>query len=313
MTKNSITLFALALAIAALGNIDIAADDSAKKPGSSDSSTNTHEQAIRNSARMFTDAFNKRDAEAIAGQFIEEAEYVGEDGEVIAGRADIAAEFVAVFENSPELTIETVIESIRFYGKVVAVEKGTTRVTRAKGEQPAEGGYTVVHVNTDKGWKIARVREVKRAPQTNYHRLKELEWMVGDWIDEGEDSVIVTSCNWSKNKNYLLRTFKVRTSGEDTIEGTTRIGWDPLTNKIKSWTFDTEGGYAEGLWTNDGDRWIVKTTGVLRDGQTASATNVFTYIDSSTCTWQSVDRTVGGELMPNIEELTIVRRPPKAQ
>ncbi len=156
----------------------------------------------------------------------------------------------------------------------------------------------------------SRVREIKKAPRTNYHYLKELSWMVGSWVDEGQDSVVVTTCRWSKNKNYLLRSFKVRIAGRDAVEGVARIGWDPLSKKIKSWTFDTEGGYAEGLWTRDGDRWIVKTSGVLSDGQTASATNVFTYIDEKTCTWQSVDRIVGDEVTPNIEEVTVVRQPP---
>ncbi|WP_339909251.1 nuclear transport factor 2 family protein [Symmachiella dynata] len=269
--------------------------------------------AIQESAEKFTKAFNAGDAATIAAQFTENAEYLSEDGSVIAGREAILEDFTETFKQSPGLKIETTIESIRFLGKGVAIEKGTTWVTRKEGDEPIQGGYAVLHVNTGEGWQIAHVREIAVPQPSNYHRLKELEWMVGDWVDEGNDSLVVTSCRWSKNKNFLLRSFKVRIAGRDALEGTTRIGWDAEAKKIRSWTFDDAGGFAQGFWTNDGDRWIVKMNGIVNDGQIASATNVFTYIDSNTCTWQSMDRVRGDEVMPNIDEITIVRQPPPPQ
>ena len=55
-----------------------------------------------------------------------------------------------------------------------------------------------------------------------------------------------------------------------------RIGWDPLTKQIKSWVFDSEGGYGDEFWTRKGNQWVIKSTGVLPDGRTASATHVLT-------------------------------------
>jgi uncharacterized protein with NRDE domain len=75
--------------------------------------------------------------------------------------------------------------------------------------------------------------------------------------------------------------------------------------------FDTEGGFASGLWAHDGDRWIVKMTGINREGKTASATNVTTLVSKDRMTWQSRDRIVGGELQPDIDEIAIVRKPPQ--
>ena len=40
--------------------------------------------------------------------------------------------------------------------------------------------------------------------------LDELEWMVGQWVDEGENSKITTSCSWTKNRKFLKRSFKVK-------------------------------------------------------------------------------------------------------
>jgi hypothetical protein len=94
------------------------------------------------------------------------------------------------------------------------------------------------------------------------------------------------------------------------MSGTQRIGWDPLAGKIRSWVFDTEGGFGEAIWTRKGNQWIVKRTGVTRDGKFASSTNILTSVGKDRMTWQSHDRIVGGDVMPDIEETPIVRKPP---
>jgi hypothetical protein len=97
--------------------------------------------------------------------------------------------------------------------------------------------------------------------------------------------------------------------GDDvTLEGTQVVGWDPIESQIRSWTFDSEGGFGQGRWIQDGNRWLVKTSYVLASGERASALNVFTYVDQNTFRWQSIGREIGGELQPNIPEVTVVRQ-----
>jgi hypothetical protein len=138
--------------------------------------------------------------------------------------------------------------------------------------------------------------------------LDDLDWMVGQWIDQGEDVTIATNCSWTKNGNFLTRSFRVVVDEEVTLEGTQVVGWDPIGRRIRSWTFDSEGGFGQGRWIQDGSRWLVKTSYVLASGERASALNVFTYVDPDTFRWQSVNREVGGELQPNIPEVTVVRQ-----
>jgi hypothetical protein len=147
------------------------------------------------------------------------------------------------------------------------------------------------------------------APQTS--PLEELDWMVGEWIDQGDDSTIVTECSWTKNRRFLKRSFKVRIDEEVTLEGDQFVGWDPIANQIRSWTFDSEGGIGEGRWVQDGNRWLVKASFVLADGARASALNVYTYVDDGAFRWQSTNREVAGELLPNIPEVTVVRQKPE--
>ena len=47
---------------------------------------------------------------------------------------------------------------------------------------------------------------------------------------------------------------------------------------------------------------------VQPDGRTSSSVNIITYVDDNTCTLQSVNRTVDGELLPNIEEVKITKQ-----
>ena len=106
--------------------------------------------------------------------------------------------------------------------------------------------------------------------------------------------MIVTSYRWTDNKNFILGEFNIQVAGRPVMSGSQRIGWDPLAKVIRSWVFDSEGGFAEGVYSQDGDRWIVKLTGVTRDGEPATATNVITLLGKDRMTWQSRDRIVGG-------------------
>ena len=146
------------------------------------------------------------------------------------------------------------------------------------------------------------------APQTT--PLEELGWMIGKWVDEGEDSKITTTCAWKMNRKFLTRSFRVTLDNQLTMEGNQVIGWDPLAGQIRSWTFDSEGGIGEGLWIRDGNQWSVKTSFVLANGDRASAINVITYVDQDTLRWQSTNREIAGELQPNIPEVTVVRQKP---
>jgi len=144
------------------------------------------------------------------------------------------------------------------------------------------------------------------APQTP--PLEELDWMVGQWVDQGEDSTITTTCSWALDRKFLKRSFSVEIEGQLSLEGTQFIGWDPIDEQIRSWTFDSEGGVGQGRWIQDGNRWLVKMSFVLATGERASAVNVITYVDQDTLRWQSISREVAGELLPSIPEVTVVRQ-----
>jgi hypothetical protein len=139
--------------------------------------------------------------------------------------------------------------------------------------------------------------------------LEELAWMVGDWVDQDEDATIESSVNWTKNGKFLTRSFRVTLKNGAPHSGMQLIGWDPAEKTIRSWTYDAEGGFGEERWRRSGDRWTIRTKYTLPDGKRGSATNVMRRIDDNTYTWRSVNRIVGGALQPDIDEVTVVRKP----
>ena len=132
--------------------------------------------------------------------------------------------------------------------------------------------------------------------------------MVGSWVDQDAQATVVTQCNWTRNNNFLTRSFTVQVRDRIDMAGMQIIGWDPATKQIRSWVFDSDGGFGQASWKKQGKRWYVHQTGVLPDGRKSSSVNIITYVDDNTCTLQSVNRTVNGELLPNVEEVQITKQ-----
>ncbi|MEI8371422.1 MAG: SgcJ/EcaC family oxidoreductase [Planctomycetota bacterium] len=268
------------------------------------------EQAIRAVAATVANTYNAHDAAALASLFTKEAEIVNEDGTAFQGRAVIEQTFARIFQEHPESRMEISVQSIRFVSPAVAMEDGTTTVTHRAGEPAEHSRYTGVHVKQDGKWLMASARDLPDEDSEAEDELERLDWLVGEWVDESPDALIRTSYRWTDNHRFLLSEFTIEIGGRTAMNGSQRIGWDPSAKAIRSWVFDSEGGFAKGVWARNGSQWIVKMTGLTRDGKTASSTNVITRVSKDRATWQSRDRIVGGEVTPDVEAIPIVRKPP---
>lgn len=268
------------------------------------------ETAIRANVAAFVRAYNAGDAKGVAALFTPDGRIVDKDGDESEGREAIAQTFAGIFAATPQKRLEVSIESIRFLGPDLAVEVGTTKETTAPNEPPEVDRYTVLHVKRDGKWQMALARDEEGPPPTGHERLRPLAWLVGEWIDDGGSSVVASSCRWSDDRNFLLQEFKLQLHGRDAMHVSQRIGWDPRAKCVRSWVFDSEGGFGESVWARDGDAWVIKATGVQPTGDTASATNFLTPAGTDGYVWRSTDRIVGGEPQPSVE-VKVVRRPPQ--
>jgi uncharacterized protein (TIGR02246 family) len=282
------------------------------KTGAGAPSQQSAEAAVKASAERFIASYNKHDSKAAASEFTTTAVFTTENGTTIRGRGAIERHFTTVFAEFPGARLDMQVETIDLVTSDVAVEQGRVEFTATPGAPPESSRYVALHVFQDGRWQLARARDFSAdaAPRSNHDRLLELEWLVGEWIEEGEDSLIATSCQWSADRNYLLQEFTIRLGSEPPVTGSTRIGWDPLTRQIKSWTFDSDGGYSEALWTRDAEQWVLKSRGVTHRGRSYSRTAILRHVDQTTLSWESRDRVEGGSVVSDRGPLVVKRRPP---
>jgi hypothetical protein len=161
-------------------------------------------------------------------------------------------------------------------------------------------------------WVISNARdlpvEVIELPSLASAQLKDLVWLVGDWVDNTDKIDVELKVHWGANKSFLLMDYAVKREGVEPLSVTVRVGWDPTNGRIRSWVFDTQGGFGEGYWTKDGKTWMVGTIGVLPDGGTGGATNIYEYVDANSFVWKTTDRDVDGQPLPDAE-VKFVRKP----
>lgn len=261
----------------------------------------------------FVAAFNAADANALAALFTDDAVIVDSEGTETRGRAAIAAMYAAAFQDVPGLTLESQVSEVRRLAPDVARSDGRSRIS-AGGDASQFNRFSTLLVRGDGKWRIAEVREYPAPAEevSPYDRLKELEWMVGDWVDESGENKVHSSVKWADNKSFLIRTYSVELQGQKASSGTMFVGWDPQSGQIKSWLFDSNGGHGEALWTRVGpNQWVVKAQGVLHDGEPTSATQTHTLLTKDSVRTSSVDRVIGGRIAPDILDIVMVRKPPR--
>jgi uncharacterized protein (TIGR02246 family) len=268
------------------------------------------------SVRLVSDAiaqaYLQHDAKAFAAVFTADGEYVDLKEILFHGRENIEKEFIAFFQTNPNSIVKVSFDEIRPIAKGVVQVQGAIHFQRTSADQAVTSPCRLVCVKEVDRWLIASLREIESQGKVSPHheQVSQLKWMLGDWLHEGPRSEIHFDCRWDQSGNFLLRDFSVRAAGRKSISGTQRIGHDPLSGHLKIWTFDSDGGYSDGTFQQQGATWILRTQGVTADGQLASGTEIFTVADPHRIVWDSVDRNVGGHRIPDSNKITIVRKPP---
>jgi uncharacterized protein (TIGR02246 family) len=281
------------------------------KPRAVNAAQADDEKAIRKAAETFVKAFNAGDAKALAALWAPDGDFMDVRGQVFRGRETIEKMFAAHFATARGSKIEVTIDSIRFLGKDTAIEKGTSQARPAAGGAVTAGRFTAVRVKRDGKWLLESVHESPYEVESNYENLKDLEWVIGTWTASPPGATVERTCEWVGNRNFILCRQEMRKG--DSVVGTSTqvIGWDPIERRVRSWDFDSEGGFGSELWTKDGGRWVLEATGVRRDATVTEATNIITPVDANTFTWQSIHRRSKDAPLPDTGVVKAVRMPVK--
>lgn len=313
MSRRSFAVLACGL-LAAVAVSVIAGQNDAAKPkqaqgggppaaSAAEEPRDADRQAIRQSSRAFSAAFDKHDAKAVAAFWTEQGEYQEESGEVVRGRPAIEKAFAEFFKENPRTSVEVRIDSIHFPARDLAIEEGILRQSGGPADLPSSTFYSVIHVREGGEWKIA----ISREWSGGHDRLDDLEWLLGRWQGGLKDHEISLSFEKDPKGPFVLGRFVKKVAGKTTASGSMKIGFDAQRGRLHSWHFDDDGGHGESLWVRDGHRWVMDAIGVSPSGAEHAAVNVLTRIGPDEFTWRSIDRVSGDEALPDTLPVKLTR------
>jgi uncharacterized protein (TIGR02246 family) len=270
---------------------------------------NGEEDALRKRAEAFVETFNKGDAKAMAAFFTPDADVVDPEGHTIRGRKAIEEVYTQHFAQNKGAKLFIRIISVRVARPDLAFEDGLTEVVNPKGGPPSSARYSVVYVKQDGEWYLASVREAIAVPPTNAQKLQELAFLIGNWTEDAEKGgSSKASYSWETSQNFMLNHFDVTVKDFSIAGGVQWIGWDESIKKPRAWSFLFNGGFAEGVWTKDGNNnWKIAVTGTNRDGKKVTGTNILTKIDDDHYSFQFVNLKRDGKDLPDAEVVKMKR------
>jgi len=262
--------------------------------------------SIKSFMEAYKKAYDARDANQLANMWAKDTIYVNlTTHETIQGREAIADYFKDQFETETGIELKVTIDELTFPEPGKAIEKGKA-ITTMKGQPENTSAFLAELTKADGLWLIQKAFEIDIVPPpSNYEQLKELEWLVGKWGGKNELMDFSLNVTWDENKNFLNEKFALNILGQKDLDIEQIIGWDPAKNQIKSWMFDTDGGFGKGFWRKESDSWHVGMDFTLPDGRKASATHIYTKINDQTFTFASTNRDIEGTMLPDIEPFKI--------
>jgi uncharacterized protein (TIGR02246 family) len=262
--------------------------------------------AVRAALDSFVKTLESRDAKALAAHWTAGGEYHPLDGARVEGRDALEKGFAAFFARNPELRARINHESVRFLSSDSAIDEGTAAVRRGPLEPTTNARYSALLVREGGRWLVAQLSESSGDAES----IEDLSWLVGDWKSKDKEGVeIQTTYEWHPNKKFLQARFTINEKGL-MLSGSQVIGVQPTSGAVHSWIFEADGGVGEGNWSRDGDHWLVDASGTLTDGRTLRETNILRRINDDTFTWQSVDRHLGDETLPDLAPVKVTRVKP---
>jgi len=256
------------------------------------------EAAVRAHNKAYVEALVSGDLDTVMAFWAPDGDYIDEAGKVTSGKDNIAALFKKALPELKGSKVSGKVLKLKFLSPTIAFEDGTIDTTSPTGVKDS-GRYAAVWSKAGDKWLLSSVRDlpsdVADLPSLAAAQLKDLEWLVGDWVDDEPKKDVTMNCHWDLNKAFLLMHYEVKREGMEDLKVAVRVGWDAASGKIRSWTFDSQGGFSEAFWMKDGKRWLVGTSGVLPDGGIGESTLIYEFKDANTFVWRATEREGDGQ------------------
>lgn len=268
---------------------------------------NPEEDVLFQRAQAFVDAFNQGNAKVVAGFFTSDADIVDPEGQRIKGRTAIEDAYTKFFGASKGAKLFIQISSMRVVRPDLALEDGLTEVVRP-GSPPSAARYSAVYVKKDGQWFTESVREAIAVPPNNQRVLGDLAFLVGNWTEDSDKGgTSKASYKWASQGNFIVNSFELAMHDVSVAGGVQWIGWDAAEKKVRSWSFLSNGGFAESTWAPEKSGWKITVSAITRDGKKLTATNVVTKLDNDHVQFQFVNRVLDGQPLPDDSPIRMKR------
>jgi uncharacterized protein (TIGR02246 family) len=258
--------------------------------------------AIKKNMQSLVAAFEKGDAKAVAAHWTPEGEYIDDDGTKYQGREELEKAYADYFEKNKNLKLAIEKQSLRFLSSNTAVEEGYLKMKKAKSTDYVNTKFSALHVKEDGKWHIAIIREWPNEGIS----LLDLEWLIGTWQAKRDKLEVSTTYAWTENKKFIVMNFTMKDK-DRILKGKQFITHDASTGLLRSWTFEDNGDFGEAVWAHEGKKWVLNAGGVLESGARMTATNIMTPLSEDTFLWQSVERTLDDEPLPDVAPIKVTR------
>lgn len=263
---------------------------------------------VRGMLLEYLRAFRSRDAAAVAACWSESADNRSLDsGEETHGREQVEQVFQTLFEEDSSAEIDLDIQEIRPLGGSVAVVDGISQLSFSTGDATASR-FSAIVMKKDGRWMLESVREAAtELPETSRgYAIRRVGEFAGRWESVTGRQDVSTHAFWTAGGGFLVRSHTMQADTGDR-EITEIIGWDPVRQGIRSWSFTSDGGFAEGSWTLDDDHFDVMLDGTTADGAIVTGRLTITRLGPDDLVTE-MEGTAIAELLPPTGEMVRTAR-----
>lgn len=277
-----------------------------------DSGWTPAEAEVVGAGKKLIDAFNQGNAGQVVDLFLPDAELIDESGTVYLGKDEIGGLLKSFFEKYPGVKTVSQIESIRLIGGLALLDGSRTMMDK-EGKSFSLVRYASIWKKTDAGYKIISLRDIAEPiPPTPKEALETIAWLVGSWVNEGSDGKVELDYRWAEDGNFIVGDLVVAApDGRQVMKSFQRIAWDATEGSFRSWTFDSDGGWGESLWSPSDQGWTLESKAVTPTGARGSVRVSIVPENDNRFKIVGTNRLSDGVAEPDYEQV-VVRKAPTA-
>jgi uncharacterized protein (TIGR02246 family) len=265
-------------------------------------------KAIVQASSAYAEAYNARNYEALADQWVERAELV-EGGARVVGRDAIVKSIRGWLEKHGQATIQIDVEQVDLVATSLARVDGVILFTPAKNEAVISSRFSSLRVLEGGSWRLV---ESVVAP-SHAAALHDLGWLVGAWQATDDTTGMTVDLVFDKAAGgfALVGRTTMRSKTGATREAIEVIHADRDDGLVRTAIIDSLGAHAEGVIESDGMTLNRVLTGVPGDAVAGSRVQYVQTVvpgGEGQFTLHSIERSIDGRPVPDGAPLHFKKR-----